>query len=171
MIERIGYDEGLKVVVDPGVIDPKAFITELLDKRLPNSNVPDTPQRIATDTSQKVGIRFGETIKAYGDKANTLKYIPCYCRLVPLSASVDDQGQAFELSPDPLLKELQDFLQGVVIGDLASAKGKLKPILSNSDIFGSDSMNWLGTKIENYFEEFVAGPQAVRNTLRKYVTK
>ena len=43
LIERIGYDEGLKVVVDPGVIDPKAFITELLDKRLPNSNVPDTP--------------------------------------------------------------------------------------------------------------------------------
>ena len=27
--------------------------------------MPDTPQRIATDTSQKVGIRFGETIKSY----------------------------------------------------------------------------------------------------------
>lgn len=27
--------------------------------------MPDTPQRIATDTSQKLAIRFGETIKAY----------------------------------------------------------------------------------------------------------
>ena len=27
--------------------------------------MPDTPQRIATDTSQKLSIRFGETMKAY----------------------------------------------------------------------------------------------------------
>ena len=27
--------------------------------------MPDAPQRIATDTSQKLAIRFGETIKAY----------------------------------------------------------------------------------------------------------
>lgn len=173
LIEHIGYDEGLKVVVDPGVIDPKAFITELLDKRLPNPNVPDTPQRIATDTSQKVGIRFGETIKAYGDKANTLQYIPLaiagWCRYL---LGIDDQGNAFKLSPDPLLEELQTFLQGVVIGDVSSANGKLKPILSNSDIFGSDLYEMgLGEKIETYFEELIAGPQAVRNTLRKYVTK
>jgi mannitol-1-phosphate/altronate dehydrogenase len=31
-----------------------------LEERFPNGNLPDTPQRIATDTSQKVGIRFGE---------------------------------------------------------------------------------------------------------------
>ena len=33
--------------------------------------MPDAPQRIATDTSQKVGIRFGETIKSYVVKAAT----------------------------------------------------------------------------------------------------
>jgi fructuronate reductase len=27
--------------------------------------MPDTPQRIATDTSQKLSIRYGETMKAY----------------------------------------------------------------------------------------------------------
>ena len=32
--------------------------------RVPNPFMPDTPQRIATDTSQKLAIRFGE-IKAY----------------------------------------------------------------------------------------------------------
>ena len=30
--------------------------------------MPDAPQRIATDTSQKLPIRFGETIKAYQAK-------------------------------------------------------------------------------------------------------
>ena len=173
LIERIGYDEGLKVVVDPGVINPKAFITELLEKRLPNPNVPDTPQRIAADTSQKVGVRFGETIKAYGDKAKTLEYIPLaiagWCRYL---LGVDDRGNVFELSPDPLLQDLQAFLQGVVLGDGSSAKGKLKPILSNSDIFGSDLYEvGLGEKIEAYFEELIVGPGAVRNTLKRYIMK
>ena len=30
--------------------------------------MPDAPQRIATDTSQKLSIRFGETIKKYIDR-------------------------------------------------------------------------------------------------------
>ncbi len=43
--------------------------------------MPDTPpQRIATDTSQKLGIRFGETIKAYISREDLdvkdLKFIP-----------------------------------------------------------------------------------------------
>ena len=65
MVEIIGYEEGLPVVINPGIIDPKAFLQEVLEVRLPNPFVPDTPQRIATDTSQKLAIRFGETIKAY----------------------------------------------------------------------------------------------------------
>ncbi len=35
--------------------------------------MPDTPQRIATDTSQKVGIRYGETIKSYVAKYGDAK--------------------------------------------------------------------------------------------------
>ena len=42
--------------------------------------MPDTPQRIATDTSQKLAIRFGETIKAYANAKDLdvadLKLIP-----------------------------------------------------------------------------------------------
>lgn len=171
LIEYIGYDEGLPVVVNPGVINPKAFIDELLSKRLPNPNVPDTPQRIATDTSQKVGVRYGETIKAYGDKAKDLKYIPLaiagWCRYL---LAVDDEGKHFELSPDPLLKELQAALEGITLGNPDSAKGKLKSILANKDIFGSDLYEvGLGEKIEGYFDELIAGPHAVRNTLVKYV--
>src|SRR5699024_2622476 len=60
LIKRLGYVEGLPVVTDPGILDPKDFIDEVVGQRLPNPFMPDAPQRIATDTSQKVGIRFGE---------------------------------------------------------------------------------------------------------------
>ena len=171
LIEQMGYGEGLPVVTNPGVLDPKAFIAEVLEQRLTNGNLPDTPQRIATDTSQKVGIRFGETIRAYGDKAKDLTYVPLviagWCRYL---LAVDDEGKAFTPSPDPLLQNVQEALQGVVLGDVASAKGKLRPILSNKGIFGSDLYEvGLGEKIEGYFEELIAGPHAVRNTLVKYV--
>ena len=171
LIEQMGYGEGLPVVTNPGVLDPKAFIAEVLEQRLTNGNLPDTPQRIATDTSQKVGIRFGETIKAYGDKAKDLTYVPLviagWCRYL---LAVDDEGKSFTPSPDPLLQNVQEALQGVVLGDVASAKGKLRPILSNKGIFGSDLYEaGLGEKIEGYFEELIAGPHAVRNTLVKYV--
>ena len=171
LIEQMGYGEGLPVVTNPGVLDPKAFIAEVLEQRLTNGNLPDTPQRIATDTSQKVGIRFGETIKAYGDKAKDLTYVPLviagWCRYL---LAVDDEGKSFTPSPDPLLQNVQEALQGVVLGDVSSAKGKLRPILSNKGIFGSDLYEaGLGEKIEGYFEELIAGPHAVRNTLVKYV--
>lgn len=171
LIKHIGYDEGLPVVVNPGVINPRDFIDELLSKRLPNPNVPDTPQRIATDTSQKVGVRYGETIKAYGSKANTLKYIPLaiagWCRYL---LAIDDEGKPFKLSPDPLMKDLQAVVQGITLGNPDSAKGKLKSILSNKEIFGSNLYEvGLGEKIEGYFSELIAGPHAVRNTLIKYV--
>jgi large-conductance mechanosensitive channel len=65
MIDEIGYREGLPVVVNPGVLDPRVFIDTVVNVRLPNVFMPDSPQRIATDTSQKLAIRFGETIKAY----------------------------------------------------------------------------------------------------------
>ena len=54
LVEKIGYDEGMKVVTDPGILSPMDFIHEVIDVRLPNPFMPDSPQRIATDTSQKV---------------------------------------------------------------------------------------------------------------------
>ena len=68
LVEKIGYEEGMPVVVNPGILIPKDFIKEVIEVRLPNPYIPDTPQRIASDTSQKVGIRFGETIKAYNER-------------------------------------------------------------------------------------------------------
>ena len=65
LVWKLGMDEGLPVVESPGILKPEDFLKEVLTERLPNPFLMDTPQRIATDTSQKVGIRFGETIKAY----------------------------------------------------------------------------------------------------------
>lgn len=54
LVEVIGYKEGLPVVINPGILDPKEFIDTVLNVRIPNPFMPDTPQRIATDTSQKL---------------------------------------------------------------------------------------------------------------------
>ena len=62
LVEKIGLEEGMPVVINPGVIDPVDFAKEVIEKRLPNPYIPDTPQRIANDTSQKLKIRFGNTI-------------------------------------------------------------------------------------------------------------
>ena len=42
------------LVADPGVIDPEAFLHEVLGERYPNPFLQDSPQRTATDTSRKI---------------------------------------------------------------------------------------------------------------------
>jgi fructuronate reductase len=175
LVKKIGYDEGMPVVTDPFIIKPADFIAEVLEKRFPNPNIPDTPQRIATDTSQKLGIRLGETVKLYSTRPaldiKNLKLIPlviaAWCRYL---LGVDDTGNTFTPSPDPLLENLRGLLEGVSPGDPASAAGKLKPILSNEKIFAVNLYHvGLGQKIEAYFGELLAGKGAVRKTLQKYL--
>lgn len=175
LVQRIGYDEGMPVVVDPKILDPKDFIKEVIEVRLPNPYIPDTPQRIATDTSQKVGIRFGETIKAYSERSDldskTLVYIPLtiagWCRYV---MGLDDEGKAMKLSSDPLLETLQGAISQVRLGEPQSAQKSLQSILSNEELFGINLYQiGLGEKIEGYFQEMIAGKGAVRNTLHKYL--
>jgi fructuronate reductase len=175
LIEKVGYEEGMPVVVNPGILDPEAFIKEVIEVRFPNPYIPDTPQRIATDTSQKVGIRFGETIKAYTARpdleAKNLKYIPLviagWCRYL---MGLNDQGNEMNLSSDPLLSKLKVCISGIRLGDVQSVGDSLKPILSNEDIFGVNLYHaGLGGKIEEYFKEMVSGKGAVRTTLQKYL--
>lgn len=175
LIEKVGYEEGLPVVVNPGIINPENFIREVLEQRFPNPYIPDTPQRIASDTSLKVGIRFGETIKAYMKREDldpaALTYIPLvlagWCRYL---IGLDDMGKEMPLSPDPMLGELREHLTEVKLGDMNSVGNSLKPILSNQHIFGQNLYEiGLGEKIEGYFRELIAGENAVRVTLRKYL--
>ena len=175
LIEKIGCTEGMPVVTDPGIIKPADFIREVIDQRFPNPFLPDTPQRIALDTSQKVSIRFGETIKAYAERPGldprSLTFIPlAIAGWMRYLLGVNDAGEPFECSSDPMLPELQAKLSGVTLGHPESLDGKLRGILSNPVIFGSDlAALGLAEKIEGMVRELLAGPGAVRATLKRYL--
>ncbi len=53
LITRLSENEAMPMVADPGVIDPEAFLHEVLGERYPNPFLQDSPQRTATDTSRK----------------------------------------------------------------------------------------------------------------------
>ena len=175
LVEHIGFDEGMPVVVDPRILSPEDFIREVVEQRLPNPFIPDTPQRIATDTSQKVPIRFGETIKSYAASktldVKDLTFIPlAIAGWLRYLLAVDDEGNAMEVSSDPMLEELRGKLQGVTVGSPDTLGDKLTPILSNPVLFGSDLMALgLGEKIRGMVGELIAGPGAVRATLKHYL--
>ncbi len=174
LVTRLGYVEGLPVVVDPKILSPKAFIDEVMHERLPNVFMPDDPRRIATDTSQKVGIRFGETIKSYVAEGRDLSELVS----IPLAIAgwmryllgVGDDGEAIEISADPMKDALREKLAGIELGKPETYKGQLREILANEVIFGSDLCKiGLADRIEQMFIEELAGPGAVRATLRKYL--
>ena len=176
LVEIIGYEEGLPVVVNPGILNPKEFLDTVLQVRIPNPFMPDTPQRIATDTSQKLAIRFGETIKAYlvskSLSVNDLKMIPLVLAgWMRYLMAVDDRGVAFALSPDPLLETVRPYVAGFKLGIKNSAEEALKPLLENEKIFGVNLVEaGLAPKVCHYFEEMIAGTGAVRETLKKYIS-
>ncbi|MDR2784173.1 MAG: mannitol dehydrogenase family protein [Treponema sp.] len=174
LVEAVGYREGLPVAVDPVVLSPKAFIDQVVRARLPNPFMPDTPQRIACDTSQKIPIRFGETIKAYL-ASETLKAEDLRCIPLTLAAwvryllGVDDAGNAFAVSPDPLYESLFAHVKRIKLGGAGDFHDALRPILSDSSIFAVNLYDaGLGTRVEGLFAEMAAGVGMVRKTLRKY---
>ena len=176
LVTKMGYMEGMPVVTDPGVLNPSDFIDAVLTKRLPNPFMPDSPQRIAMDTSQKLSIRFGETIKSYlkdGLNTDDLVLIPlvlaAYARYLK---GIDDEGEAFDISPDPMLEELQAVTAPLEIGREGQDLSCLKALYSREDIFGLDLYRaGLGERIEKMVSELYAGKGAVRAVLHKYVSQ
>ena len=174
LAHQLGYIEGLPVVEDPKILSPEKFLDEVINRRFPNPFLGDTSARIAVDISQMVGIRFGETIKSHMiHYKNTEKLIA-----VPLAIAgwiryligIDDNGKNIELSPDPMIPELKEKLNGIELGKPESVGEKLRPILSNKIIFGVDLYEvGLGEKIENMVKEELTGIGAVRSTLKKYL--
>ncbi len=173
LVEIIGYREGLPVVVDPGVLDPKEFIDTVLNVRVPNPFMPDTPQRIATDTSQKLPIRFGETIKNYrrqGLDLSTLKCIPfVFAGWLRYLMAIDDDGNAFKPSDDPRLDSAMKAVAGIKLGDAVSAE-ELSGLLKDETIFGTDLFEaGLAGQVTDYFNRLIEKPGAVRKTLHEVV--
>ena len=176
LVEKIGYDEGMKVVVNPKILNPKDFIKEVIDERLVNPYIPDSPKRIATDTSQKIPIRYGETLKSYiKNRLDTSSLIA-----IPLTIAawlrylmgIDDNGKTMDISPDPMLEELQKHIKNIKFKNKDSIGNNLKPILSNKTIFAVDLYDKeinLGIKVEGYFSEMISGENAVKECLKKYI--
>ncbi len=190
LVEAIGYQEGLPVAADPGILDPREFLDTVLKVRLPNPFMPDTPQRIATDTSQKLAIRFGETIQAYLASAEleptALRGIPLvFAGWLRYLMGIDDEGKEFELSPDPLLQEVCPFVADFRLGEacgpektgmqgeeagLEEVEEKLKPLLENEKIFGVNLYEaGLAQRVCRYFTEMIKEPGAVRQCLKNHI--
>ena len=173
-VQKLGYIEAMPVVTDPGVLNPYEFIGDVINRRLPNPFMPDAPQRIAMDTSQKLPIRFGETIKKYlarGLDKQNLVLIPLtlagYARYLK---GIDDDGQPFSPSPDPMLAELQAIVAPLEVGKQEQDYSCLQRLYSRKDVFGLDLYEaGFGEQIEGMVSELFAGPGAVRKTLHKYV--
>lgn len=176
MARMVAYDEGLPVVPNPGILSPQAFVDELFNDRFPNEYLGDTNMRLSVDVSQMVGIRFGETIKAYVEKFGDAKKLTA----IPLGIAgwlrymlgVDDEGEKYELAPDPMNEEIQEQLKEIVIGKPETFTDQLKPILSNERLFFVDLYTTgVAEKIEEMFREMIAGKGAVRVTIHKYVNQ
>ena len=174
LVWDLGYKEGMPVVVHPGIMKPEEFLNDVLTKRFPNPFMPDSPQRIATDTSQKIPVRFGQTLQAYllrpELKVKELNLIPLvFAGWLRYLMGVDDKGERFTQSPDLRLQELTSVMEGIQLSENTFNEGKLDQILQDRSIFVIDLYSsGLAEKIKSMFRSMIVGPGAVRETLRRY---
>ncbi len=172
MVYQLAYDEGMPVCKDPVVIKKEDFLTDVLCDRLVNPFLPDTPQRIACDTSKKLSVRFGETVKAYVKEGTTdcsfLNIIPLvYAGYARYLTKVNDEGEVFTLSPDPNLDVLCNFMEGFVLGTQFDQE-QLQALLLKEDLFGiSLKDTCLLDKTMALFNAMATGKHAIRETIQK----
>ena len=174
MARKVAYDEGLPMVKDPEILSPKAFVDELFEDRFPNLYLGDTNLRLSTDVSQGVGVRFGETIKAYVEKygsAGQLTAIPLgIAGWLRYMLGVDDQGKPYELAPDPMNEEITKAFSSIQWGQPDTVTDQLQGILSNENVFYADLYQaGLGEKIESMFKDMIAGEGSTLATIEKYI--
>jgi fructuronate reductase len=170
--------EILPVAADPGIVSPEAFLNEVLEKRLPNPFIPDTPARIACDTSQKIPVRFGVTLTLRAEAGlpdDELTAFPFVFALwLRYLTGVGDDGAPMQVNPDPRLPELTAHLETVKPGagtNREALRAAVKPILSDASIFGVDLYAGAGTlaaKTEAYLVKMLEGPGAVGRALTDF---
>ncbi len=171
MVER----EGLQMVEDPVILSPEKFAEELFASRFTNEYLGDTNLRLAVDVSQMVGIRFGETIKAYVARygsAGQLTAIPLgIAGWLRYMLAVDDAGNPFELAPDPMNEVFAEAFRSIEVGRPETCRDQLRPFLSNPELFAVDLyQSGAGQKVEAMFREMIQGPGAVKETIHRYLS-
>ena len=172
LAHRLGLGEMLPVCPDPGIIEPGRFLDEVLNDRLPNPALPDTPGRIAADTSAKLPIRFGTALGRYaarGRDTSGLTAIPLVLAgWLRYLMGTDDAGVPLVLSPDPRLDELTRRLAGLALGvdNAALARDVGVPLLG--EVLGVD-VTGLASRIVADLVAMTEGPGAVRARLHAVV--
>ena len=172
MARMVAYDEGLPVVPNPGTLSPQAFVDELFNDRFPNEYLGDTNLRLAVDVSQMVGIRFGETVKAYvekyGDASRLTAILLGIAGWLRYLMGIDDEGREFTPSSDPLLEEARQYVADYELSFSPKDLSKLDALLANEKIFGVN-LHAIGmdTLVKQYFAELSSGVGAVAAALKK----
>ena len=172
ILQTAGYKESLPFVPNPKVITPKDFLDTVLEVRFPNPFIPDMPQRIATDTSLKIPVRFGEvlkTMKKDGFDITTLDAIPFFVAgWFRYLTQLDDNGEKFNLSPDPMLPQLLPIFEGYSLGD-TGLNDDAKKLLTNEAIFGINLVEaGLLDKIESSFNKLLSAKGAVEKSIDEF---
>jgi fructuronate reductase len=169
LVKRIVFDEVIPVLDSPSALDPKEFAADSI-ARFRNPNVPHMTQQIAIDTSQKVkqrlALSLADIVKAGNPPpAGTCLAIAGWFRYL---LGMDDNGESMPVSSDPLKEELQGKLDDIKLGDPDSVGGKLKPILSDTELFGVNLTEiGAGEQIESNLKQMLQQPGAVRTTLNQ----
>ena len=161
-------EEAMPTVANPGIISPQEFLHEVITQRFPNHFIPDTPARINTDASQKIPVRFGETLKARmaaGLDTIAIEAIPRFIALwLRYRMGKDDAGNPMVLSPDPGIPQAVLPLADLELGD--ANKVDLHPILSDQTIFGVDLYTvGIADKIKVIFKKLINKPGDVSRML------
>jgi fructuronate reductase len=169
----MALEESMPAMEDPKILNPEDFLKEVLESRFSNPNIPDTPQRIATDTSQKIPVRFGETLKKYSTQQDldllTLKFIPfVFAVWIRYLLGKNDDMQPMEISSDPMLVSLQELLEDIRFGGSIVPEEKISKLLNNSEIFGIDLIDSkLSKRVVAHLKHMLSGKDAVRRELQE----
>ena len=172
LVKTLGF-EGCKVVQDPKVINYKEFLQEAIDIRMPNPYINDTPARIATDSSSKIAIRLGLSLKRYIESnkdINSLKAIPLvYALFIRYCSGIDDCGKAFNRPNDLNLDYIIKWGSSINVNnaDLKTHQS-IMTFIQNTNIMGCDLVSsGLDKKILKLTLAMCQGPGSVKDTLNK----
>ena len=91
LAKMVAYDEGMPMVPDPGILNPKDFADELFQIRFVNEYLLDTNLRIVTDESQGLGVRF--------QRRKTYCHSSGHCRVAQVYAGCGRPGKFLHSGP------------------------------------------------------------------------
>ena len=169
LVTNMGYKESILSLDCSLQHKGKEFLTEVLEERFSNPFIKDTPSRIMTDTSMKVAVRYGETLKrAYLRGDNMKNYV---CHMLSIAGwlryhqGVSDLGAKIQVSSDPRFDQLiSNYSEKSLNSDY------IKLILEDKDLFGVDlHLIGVANTVQEMINSMSCGIGNVKSTIEKYL--